>query len=252
MKTFVLVLSAVAVLTVGGYVAERQIKPSAVKSTSTSSKSSTTTNSNPTFDKSLYSTTDPASRWVVVNKQRPLQPLTYAPNDLVTASVPLRVPGNQSMLLRAETAQALERLFAAIKQTGLNLMLSSGYRSYSYQVSLYNGYVQTMGQATADTQSARPGYSEHQTGLAVDVEPASRNCELDVCFSTTPEGKWLATNAYLYGFIIRYPADKVAVTGYQYEPWHIRFVGSTLASEMHRLDIQTLEEFFSLPGGSHY
>lgn len=131
-------------------------------------------------------------------------------------------------------------------------MLSSGYRSYNYQTSLYSNYVKNEGQTAADTQSARPGHSEHQTGLAADIEPASRNCEVDQCFATTPEGKWLAANAYTYGFIIRYPADKVDVTGYEYEPWHIRYIGAPLATELHNQGIETLEEFFGVSGGPSY
>jgi D-alanyl-D-alanine carboxypeptidase len=131
-------------------------------------------------------------------------------------------------------------------------MLSSGYRSYDYQVGLYNGYVKSQGQATADTQSARPGYSEHQTGLAVDIEPASKKCELDACFADTPEGKWLVANAYKYGFILRYTQDKTAVTGYAYEPWHFRYVGTPLATEMHNQNVATLEEFFNLPVAPDY
>ncbi len=204
------------------------------------------------FNKKQYSLTDPTSIWVVVNKQHALQPKDYVPADLVVPNVPLRVPGNESMQLRQVTATAMEAMFAGAKQEGLSLMLSSGYRSYTYQFSLYNGYVQSEGQATADTQSARPGSSEHQTGLAADVEPASKTCEVDTCFGDTPEGKWLAANTYKYGFIIRYPQDKTAITGYEYEPWHIRYVGIPLATEMHNQGIETLEEFFGVTGGTTY
>jgi len=204
------------------------------------------------FHKAQYSTTDPTSIWVIVNKQHPLNPKNYAPADLTFPNVPLRVPGNESMQVRKQTASALETMFADAKTAGLKLMLSSGYRSYTYQVNLYNGYVQTQGQAMADTQSARPGYSEHQTGLAADIEPSTQKCELEQCFADTPEGKWLAANAYKYGFIIRYTADKVATTGYEYEPWHVRYVGTELATEMHNKGIATLEEFFGVSGGKNY
>jgi zinc D-Ala-D-Ala carboxypeptidase len=204
------------------------------------------------FDAHQYSLTDPSSIWVLVNKRRPLTPKNYAPADLTMPSVPLRVPGNESMQLRAPTARALEQLFAAAKTDNINLMLSSGYRSYTYQVNLYNGYVKTQGQAQADNQSARPGYSEHQTGLAADVEPASRNCEVDSCFGGTPEGKWIAANAYKYGFIVRYTADKQQVTGYEPEPWHIRYIGVSLATELHKQNIKTLEEFFDTGAAPNY
>jgi zinc D-Ala-D-Ala carboxypeptidase len=217
-----------------------------------SSNKGTVATKSSTFDKKRFSLTDPTSLWVVANKQHPLQPKTYAPSDLSVPKVPLRVPGNETMQLRAASAEALQTMFTAAKTSSINLMLSSGYRSYEYQVSLYNGYVQSQGQAAADIQSARPGYSEHQTGLAADVEPVSKKCELDVCFKDTPEGVWVAANAYKYGFIIRYPADKTAVTGYEFEPWHIRYIGVALAGEMHAAHVATLEEFFGVSGGRVY
>ena len=204
------------------------------------------------FNKKQYSLTDPTSIWVVVNKQHQLQPADYVPNDLVVPTIPLRVPGNESMQLRAVTATAMEAMFAAAKEQGVNLMLSSGYRSYSYQVNLYDGYVKSEGQATADTQSARPGFSEHQTGLAADIEPVSKTCEVEQCFGDTPEGKWLAANAYNYGFIIRYGADDQSITGYEAEPWHVRYVGKDLAKELHDTNTETLEQFFDVTGGATY
>ena len=204
------------------------------------------------FDKSQYSLSDPASNWVVVNKQHPLSPKDYTPTDLVFPAVSLRVPGHESMQLRQSTASALVAMFKAAATEGVDLTLSSGYRSYTYQVGLYGGYVKAQGQATADTQSARPGYSEHQTGLAADVEPADRSCELQACFGETPAGKWLSTHAFEYGFIIRYLDGKQDITGYEPEPWHLRFVGSDLANEMHRTNTSTLEEFFGVSGGKVY
>lgn len=206
----------------------------------------------PVFNKKLYSTSDPTSFWVVVNKPRPLSPIDYVPADLVTPNVAIRNPGGEASKVAAVTAKALESLFAGAKADKVSLMLTSGYRSYNYQVTVYNGYVSSMGKSEADKISARPGHSEHQTGLAADVEPANHSCELDVCFANTTEGIWLAANAYKYGFIIRYPADKTTVTGYSFEPWHIRYVGTLLATEMHDQGITTLEEFFNLPGGSNY
>lgn len=204
------------------------------------------------FDKTRYSVTDPASLWVIVNKPHPLSPISYKPTDLVKPNVALRVAGSETMQVRQVTATALEALFTAADKAGLSLLLASGYRSYDYQVSLYNDYVAESGQAAADTYSARPGHSEHQTGLAADVEPASKNCELDQCFGTTPEGQWLAANAYKYGFIIRYNAADQAVTGYEAEPWHIRYIGIDLAGEMHKQGITTLEQFFGVSGGPNY
>lgn len=204
------------------------------------------------FDKTQLSITEPSSLWVIVNKQHSLTPKTYIPNDLITPSVPLRVPGNETMRLRAAPSAAVETMFEAAKTDNLNLMISSGYRSYDYQVALYSGYVTSMGQAQADTQSARPGFSEHQTGLAVDFEPASKKCELAQCFAQTPEGQWLLANAYKYGFILRYTDANQSVTGYEGEPWHYRYVGVVLATEMHTSNAATLEAFFSISGGPNY
>lgn len=187
------------------------------------------------FDKTKYSTDDPASIWVIVNKQRPLNPLTYAPDDLVTVS---------DERMRSDAANALEQMFTAASAAGHQLDGLSGYRSYSRQQTVYGREVNTYGQAVADTQSAKPGYSEHQSGLSIDI--GGGGCGIEDCFGDTPEGKWVAANAYKYGFIIRYPDGKEPVTGYRYEPWHVRYVGIELATEMHAQNILTLEEFFGL------
>ena len=206
------------------------------------------------FNKHLYSLTDPASIWVVVNKQRPLSPKDYAPTDLVIPDVPLRSNiTNTEKHVRKPTAEALKTMVDAAKASGINLNLQSGYRSYNFQSTLYNSYVAQQGQTAADTQSARAGYSEHQTGLAADLGGTSNpSCNVADCFATTPEGLWLAANAYHYGFIIRYPADKQAVTGYIYEPWHVRYVGTELSNELHKQSVTTLEEFFNLPSAPTY
>lgn len=203
------------------------------------------------FDKQRYPIDEAGSIWWIVNKVRPLEPATYAPDDLIVPDVPLRVSaGDSEMRLRKQAATALEELVAAAKADKINLMLASGYRSYQLQVAVYNANVQKYGQAGADKQSARPGTSEHQTGLAADLEPVSRQCELEQCFGDLPEGQWLAANAYKYGFIIRYPLSKDDVTGYEYEPWHIRYVGNDLAAELKKQNIATLEEFFNIVPGS--
>jgi D-alanyl-D-alanine carboxypeptidase len=246
----VVTVIVLALLLLGFFIVHRGKKDDAASgSAGTNAATGAKTDS---FDKKQYSLTDPKSIWVIVNKPHGLDPLDYAPSDLTVPSVPLRVPGNESMQVRKVTASALEQLFAGAKSAGLNLMLASGYRSYAYQVGLYNGYVQSQGQAAADTTSARPGHSEHQTGLAADIEPAAKSCELDACFGATPEGKWLAANAYKYGFIIRYTEDKVSITGYEYEPWHVRYVGIPLAAELHNTHVETLEEFFGVSGGTNY
>ena len=197
------------------------------------------------FDKSQYSTGQPDSIWVVTNKKRSL-PDDYTPANLVVPNVPLRLgSGEEQMHLRKDAATALESMFADAKKAGHDLYLASGYRSFGYQKVLYDGYVARDGQAEADKYSARPGTSEHQTGLAADVGGVDGNCELEICFGDTAEGKWVAANAHKYGFIIRYPEGKESVTTYQYEPWHLRYVGKGLAAELKKTN-QTMEEFFNL------
>lgn len=205
------------------------------------------------FNKTQYSTSDPGSPWVVVNKLRPLNPISYQPDDLTNPNIPLRLDAaSEEMHLRKDAAAALQELAAAASKQDVKFMLASGYRSYDFQVDLYHSYVDQQGQAEADKQSARAGYSEHQTGLAADLEPTSRKCEVEECFADTTEGAWLAEHAYQYGFLIRYPKDGQKITGYMYEPWHVRYIGKPLAREMHNKNIATLEEFFGLPAAPTY
>ena len=205
------------------------------------------------FDKTQFSLDDPTSLWVVVNKQRPLDPTTYAPRDLRAPAIKLKgAATSEAMQMRGEAATALEALDTAAKNEGIKLALVSAYRSYNSQKTIYDSEVKGFGQAVADRESARPGHSEHQTGWAADLGRADGKCEIEACFADTAEGQWLAANAYKYGFILRYAKDKTDVTGYVYEPWHLRYVGTDLAAEMHRTGTQTLEEFFDLPSAPNY
>jgi len=203
----------------------------------------------PAFNTHEFSIDDPTSIWVVANKSRALNPPTYVPGDLVYPDVP-NVNGQP---MRQATADALVAMFAAgTQEAGLQFSVQSAYRSYDTQVRVYNADVAAHGQEYADTDTARPGTSEHQTGLAVDISAVPANCSLDACFGTTPQGQWLAANAWRFGFLLRYPADKVDVTGYTYEPWHFRYIGVELSTEMHNTGVTTLEEFFGVPGGTVY
>ena len=203
----------------------------------------------PTFDKTVLSIDDPTSIWLVVDKLRPLTPPAFAPPDLLNTPVPhLNPPA-----LRTEAANAMVAMFAAAKAEGAGgMQLQSAYRSYAVQVKGYNGYVASEGKAVADSQSARPGFSEHQTGLAADISALPLTCALAACFGQTPQGIWLAANAYRFGFLLRYPAGKTAVTGFIYEPWHFRYIGVALATEMKRTGVTTLEEFFGLSAAPTY
>lgn len=201
------------------------------------------------FNKKQLSIDHAGSIWVVSNKLRQLNPLDYLPPDLVAAKV--HYVSNPQM--RAEAAAHLEAMFAAVVAAGAGeLQIQNAYRSYALQVSVHSRLVASLGEASADAQSARPGYSEHQTGLAVDVTTRPERCSIQACFGSTAQGQWLAANSYRFGFILRYPADKAAITGYIYEPWHFRYVGIALGTEMHAVGVTTLEEFFGLPAAPDY
>lgn len=185
----------------------------------------------------------------MVNKARALGSAGYVPADLV--SVP--VSHTWAPLLRQEAATAVAALFgAASAEADLSLASTSAYRSYSVQEGLYAGFVSRSGQAYADTTSARPGHSEHQTGLAVDIGSISGACSLRACFGDMPEGRWLGENAWRFGFLLRYPADKAAITGFAFEPWHFRYIGVGLAATMHDTGTRTLEEYFGLAAAPDY
>ncbi len=221
------------------------LKSTAPKFHTTASKkkpSSQQVSPQPAFNKSQYSTVDPNSIWVVVNKPHPLSPTSFQPTDLTSV-------GGQ--LVSAKIAPSLNTLIAGAKTEGVSLRVVSGFRSYNYQTNLYNSYVASDGQSAADTYSARPGHSEHQTGLAADIGGV-HGCDVEQCFGSTPEGKWLSENAEQYGFIIRYTEAKQSVTGYQAEAWHLRYVGVDLVSEMKKQGVSTLEEFFDIAGGTTY
>ncbi len=175
---------------------------------------------------------------LIVNKSFPL-PEDYVPEDPYE---PLNGRDYCSYCVTKETYEHFKEMQTDIEVLGLNIWIQSGYRSYNFQNGLYNNYVARDGKDAADTYSARPGHSEHQTGLAFDLNTITSD------FADTPEGKWIHNNAYLYGFILRYPEGKENITGYMYEPWHLRYVGKELAAKLYNNgDWITLEEYFNLP-----
>ncbi len=188
--------------------------------------------------------TEPSSLTVFVNKEYGL-PEDYIPSDLVEPDIRFYFSYfDEKRLLRKKAAAALEDLMDGALDDGLQLVGVSGYRSYHRQKAIYNKNVRTIGQTRTDMYSAIPGYSEHQTGLAIDLSCSSVNYDLEEDFADTKEGKWLAENCYKYGFIIRYPKGKEALTGYAYEPWHIRYVGVKLATFL-TINNLTLEDYYS-------
>jgi len=182
---------------------------------------------------------NPSSIDVVVNKKHCMQPVTYAPGDLVTSN---------GATLSAKAVTAFNNMYAAAAAAGQGFYVTSSYRSYSDQVSTYNYWVSVSGQAGADTYSARPGYSEHQTGFVIDV--AANGCVLD-CFGSTSQYQWFQQHAADYGFIQRYYKGYEGITGYVSEEWHYRYVGVTVAKDMQAKGIKTLEQYWGLPGGDY-
>jgi len=175
---------------------------------------------------------------VVVNKIRPLIPKNYNPSDLV------RIPKYNPLgrIIKKEVSEAVVKMGNAMSASGTGtLVVLSGFRSYSAQVKMHSAKISVHGKAKGERLAARPGFSEHQTGLALDFGA-----------SKTTTRNWLAANAYKYGFILRYPDGKTKITGYNYEPWHFRYVGVETATAMHDQKIVTLEEFFSLPAAPGY
>lgn len=203
----------------------------------------------PGFDKTAQSIDDPNSYWIVADKLRPLNPADWEPPDLV--EVPVTYV-NQPFMRQAASDAVVQMFATYTAETGLGMASQSAYRSYGSQESVYAGWVSSLGQEGADLTSARPGFSEHQTGLSIDISADPANCSLDQCFADTPQGIWLAANAYRFGFVLRYPNGYTQITGYEFEPWHYRYVGLELAAELHNTGVMTLEEFFGLPAAPTY
>jgi D-alanyl-D-alanine carboxypeptidase len=159
----------------------------------------------------------------LVDKTHPL-PDGYEPRDLVELSGGSYHAGRPGLALRRQAAEALEEMAAAARAEGITLTASSSYRSYRYQVEVYNRNVREMGRALADRESARPGYSQHQTGLALDFG------SIDDSFAETRAGRWMAEHAGSFGWSLSYPQGYEEATGYRWESWHYRYVGKDLAA----------------------
>ena len=217
-------------------------KNTSIKSSTTqvTTTSSTTTTTKKKQDVSVSNNTDGLKiidGILIVNKSYPL-PKDYVPTNTYKDATGLNYC---SECINVDAYEKYKLMKADMASLGMNIWIQSGYRSYSLQESLYNKYVNRDGKLAADTYSARPGYSEHQTGLAFDLNSISDD------FQYTSEGKWINENAWRYGFILRYPKSKESITGYKYESWHLRYVGEDLATKLYNNgDWITLEEHFNL------
>lgn len=176
--------------------------------------------------------------YMIANKTYPL-PKEYVPTN---THKPIGSSHNCQECLIKEAYDAYAKMKSDASANGLTLWIASGYRSYTYQNGLYQSYVNKNGKTAADTYSARPGHSEHQTGYAFDLNTVSSS------FANTKEGKWVNDNCSKYGFVLRYPKGKESETGYIYEPWHLRYVGTELSTKLYNSDSSwtTLEEYFGI------
>jgi D-alanyl-D-alanine carboxypeptidase len=193
---------------------------------------------------------DPARVWVVLNKTRPNTPLDYRPSAL---DPPAGVRSIEGGSLRSDAAAALSAMGAASVAAGAGeIALQSGFRSYETQQTTYSSQVDAQGSAEADLSSARPGFSEHQSGLAGDVVACAEGCGTLDDLAATAQGQWIVAHSWEYGWITRYEEGYTPITGYSPEPWHLRYIGPELARAYHEGGWHTLEEFFGLPPAPTY
>lgn len=188
------------------------------------------------FYKDIKKVKNPESLLVLVNKHHKLD-RSYIPKDLEKINVQY---AKEKQYLRKEAKEAFEKLCAMAKKDGFKIMVASTYRSYECQDQLYEEFIREKGLEYADLHCARKGHSEHQTGLAIDVE--GENAEDD--FENTKEFLWMKKHAHLYGFILRYPQDKTSLTGFKYEPWHYRYVGTEVSKKIQKEKL-TFEEYYA-------
>ncbi|TVY06902.1 M15 family metallopeptidase [Paenibacillus cremeus] len=187
---------------------------------------------NETINATPVLVTNPNDFLVLVNKHNML-PTGYKPDDLTEPNIPfLFKEHTEKRMMRKEAAAALEQLFAGARKDGIALAGVSAFRSFSTQQAVFSQYAKQDGAAKAQTYSALPGTSEHQTGLAIDLSGKDGKCAAADCFDGTAEAEWIAAHSAEYGFILRYPKGSESLTGYQYEPWHIRYVGREAALDM--------------------
>lgn len=193
------------------------------------------------LDKPFYSYTSPSpylnKEYILVNKYLYLEK-NYVPNNLELLD---QEYSKKNMRLVRTAKDMFKKMYYSAKKDGYTIRVMSSYRSYDYQLNLYNKYKKSSSKEEADKYSARAGYSEHQTGLCIDIDDNQLNYEN---FDKSSSYKWMINNSYKYGFIERYPKDKENITGYIYEPWHYRYVGIDIAKYIHDNNI-TFDEYYA-------
>ncbi|MCM0583187.1 M15 family metallopeptidase [Weissella diestrammenae] len=236
LKLIIFLILIVSIFIVWHVVKREPVKQSTPNTTSSTEKKSASHQKN-----NIQPDTQAAQLLLAVNKKHPL-PTDYNPYGGSSTSNNADGAG-----LRPEVKTAKDALISAMQQAGFHISNHvSGFRSYAYQSQLYQNYVSAQGQAKADTFSARPGYSEHQSGLAFDLLGNDGQLPTDDRMYA-----WLQEHAHKYGFIIRFPRDSSDVTGYQGEEWHVRYIGEKFATEMYNKHIKTLEAFTGVTGGNY-
>ena len=210
----------------------------------------------PAFDEYLYPrflTEHAGNELVVINKLRPINPIDFAPSNLRVLPSTDSLSNPKQLELAAPAARALEEMAAELFAQGQGqLVLNSAYRTFDHQAEVFEKKRKQYGVEEAKLRSALPGYSEHQTGLAADISVPSQGCAIMLCFGDTEAGKWIADNSWRFGYIIRYEKETQAITGYSYEPWHLRYVGVNVAKMYAENGMQTLEEFWGLSPAPNY
>jgi len=193
---------------------------------------------------------DPARVWFVVNKTMPMEPIDYAPYDWVA---PPGVPLGNLAAIRTDVAPSIQAMSDAGVAAGVGRIgVQNGYRGYSVQQRIHRDRVAQLGREEGERLAARPGYSEHQSGIAMDVFGCTPGCSAPDAFGGTSTWPWVQEHAWEYGWIVRYEEGRTEITGYTPEPWHLRFIGPELAAAYHAGGYHSLEEFFELPAAPAY
>lgn len=238
-------LSVMLCCSVGCVTKQSAVSDNGSESKITSEKEPEVTETDPEQDPRFTSTD---SLLIFANKKHKL-PDGYVPSDLVSLNV---TTAYGDVMMKQEAADAIYNMFSAANAEGVYPVVTTAYRSEDFQSQLYYGYVERDGQEMADTYSSRPGYSDHQTGLAADISCAEIDYELSDSFENTAEGMWLHDHAHEYGFVMRYPNGKENITGYTYEPWHFRYVGISEATAIYTTDPdESMEEYYGIAGGNY-